>query len=107
MKYVIARARFRPGKREEFMAQAGGFLAASRAEEGCLYFEMCIDPFDCDAGLTVECFVSSEAHEVHKASAHYSAFKPVIEECLLEGWFEDVVADQSDLQFVEFEGPSA
>jgi len=68
--HVIALLRARPGREAQLRALAEGLLAPTRAEPGCLRYELIVDPDD-PAQLTfVEEWESEEALAAHLETPH-------------------------------------
>jgi quinol monooxygenase YgiN len=75
MSYVVlAELRGKPERIEEFEAFMERHAAASRAEPGCLVFDVCRDPADPQAFVLYEVYSDEAAYQAHRATAHYERF---------------------------------
>lgn len=73
--YVIARVQAKAEHRAEVEAELRRMVAATRAEPGCLRYDLFADQ-DGGAGFSlVEAYTDEAALEAHRASAHYQAFR--------------------------------
>ncbi len=104
-KFIIGWMRFKQGTRPEVLAAAAPFMAATRSEKGCLFFEMTVSLIDPDAVLVVECFESPEAHDSHDATAHMATFRIVLGRLLVDSHFEFIFADRVEENGAMFTAP--
>lgn len=75
MSYVVlAELRARPERIAELDAFMARHAAASRAEPGCLAFDVCRDPADAAAFVLYEVYVDEAAYTAHRATGHYARF---------------------------------
>lgn len=75
MSYVVlAELRGRAERLAELEAFMTRHAAASRAEPGCLLFEVCRDPADPAAFVLYESYVDEAAYRAHRDTAHYARF---------------------------------
>lgn len=73
--YVIARVQAKAEHRAEVEAELRRMVAATRAEPGCLRYDLFADQ-DGGAGFSlVEAYTDEAALEAHRDSAHYQAFR--------------------------------
>lgn len=73
--YLIARVQAKAEHRGEVEAELRRMVAASRAEPGCLRYDLFAD-LDGGAGFSlVEAYADQTAVDAHRASAHYQAFR--------------------------------
>lgn len=73
--YLIARVQAKAEHRGAVEAELRRMVAASRAEPGCLRYDLFAD-LDGGAGFSlVEAYADPAAVEAHRASAHYQAFR--------------------------------
>jgi quinol monooxygenase YgiN len=79
---VVARARLRAGQAGRLMAAAGGFVAATRAEPGCLEYALYVSATEFEELATVERWSSAAAAEAHLAAPHTRRFLALAAECL-------------------------
>jgi quinol monooxygenase YgiN len=80
--FVVARARLRAGEAGRLMEAAGGFVAASRAEPGCLEYGLYVSATEFEELATVERWASPAAFEAHMGAGHTRAFLALAAECL-------------------------
>ena len=74
-KFIMGWLRFKPGKRDAFIAASREYIETCRAERGCEFFEFTLSPFEPDVAMVMECFSSRETHEdVHLKTAHFEEF---------------------------------
>lgn len=78
---VVARARLRPGEAGRIMEAIGGFVAASRAEPGCLEYALYVSATEFEELATVERWATPAAFEAHLAAPHTQAFLALGAEC--------------------------
>lgn len=73
--YVIARVQAKAAHRAEVEAELRRMVAATRAEPGCLRYDLFADP-DGGAGFSLfEAYTDAAALEAHRDSAHYQAYR--------------------------------
>jgi quinol monooxygenase YgiN len=101
-KFIIGWLTCRPGRRDELVALLPDYVAACRAEEGCVFFEMNPSIHDPDAVTLAECFTSGEAHEAHLQRETFRRFWAILPELCLEGRFENIYADHVDQDRTDF-----
>ena len=94
MKFVIAWLTLRPGKRGEFMALAQPFAAATRQEDGVVFFEFHHDATNPDGVVAVECYRDHAAHEAHWTTPHFAAMWTEVQRLAVEGRFQNIFADR-------------
>ena len=75
MKFLVGYFTARPGQRDILLEKAAVQAAGTRAEPGCLYFEMVPLPDRPDDILLAECFVDAEAHRLHSETPHQKWFQ--------------------------------
>ena len=68
--HVIAMLRARPGREDELRALARGLIAPTRAEPGCLRYELFEDPQDAAALTFVEVWESAAHLQAHLEAPH-------------------------------------
>lgn len=86
--------KFRPGERDSFLRAQRSYVDACRAEPGCLFFDMPVDPFDSDTAMVMECFASEEAHAEHLTRSHFHEFWAALGKVCLEGTFQNILSDE-------------
>jgi quinol monooxygenase YgiN len=104
-KFIIGWLTCRPGKRDELVALAGPYVAACRAEDGCLFFEMNPSIHEPDVVTVAECFSSAGAHEVHLRQETFQTLWRRLPDLCLSGRFENIFADQVKSDSVDFTAP--
>ncbi|MOA03415.1 putative monooxygenase [compost metagenome] len=73
--YLIARVQAKAEHRAEVEAELRRMVAATRAEPGCLRYDLFADQ-DGGAGFSLfEAYADQAAVDAHRASAHYQAFR--------------------------------
>ena len=92
-KFIIGWVKFRHEKRAEFLAAVQILVAATRQEEGRVFFEVTLSLDKPDTALSVECFKSADAHEEHQNTPHMKAFMARMADILVEGRFENILSD--------------
>jgi quinol monooxygenase YgiN len=102
MKFVIGWLTLKPGKRDEFLVLSRPFIAATLQEEGVIFFEFHTSLTDPDGAVVVECYKDREAHELHWTTPHFSAMWRNVERLALEGRFENIFADRTATDVVQF-----
>jgi quinol monooxygenase YgiN len=90
MRYVIGRVKLKPGMRDAFTALAAPYIATSRAEAGCVYYDQAAVHGSADDSIIIECWQTPEAHAAHVAAPHFRAFGPVFEKHVLQAKFEEM-----------------
>jgi quinol monooxygenase YgiN len=95
-KFIIGRMRVKPGTRDELLAAAKPFIQQTRAEPGCVFFEMAVSASDPDGVLVAEEFKDAAAHDFHDKSAHMDVFRAVLGRLLVETQFEFIYSDKVD-----------
>ena len=81
MIYFVATAQVKPEKREDFMAGAQACIAATRAEAGCLGYDLNASVTDPTAFVFVEKWETREALTAHSKSEHLKAWRKIAGEC--------------------------
>jgi quinol monooxygenase YgiN len=99
-KYILGWIDIVRGKREEFLAGLDTYIATTRAEPGCLFFEMSASRDNADVVLLMECFTDEAAHKLHSETAHQDWMRQNLKEYMTGGRFELVYSDR-----VEREAP--
>ena len=80
MVIVSAKIKTKPGKRDDFIKAAESVIAATRAEAGCLKYELYASTEDADGLMYYEEWHSRAALEEHMKAPHLTAFKKLREE---------------------------
>lgn len=81
MIYVVATAQVKPEKRAEFIAGAQACIAATRAEAGCLAYDLSASTTDPATFVFVEKWETREALTAHSKSDHLRAWRRIAGEC--------------------------
>ena len=63
-----------PGREDEVVSIFAALITPSRAEEGCLRYELSVSPDQPGTFLFYESFRDQAAIDAHVASAHFQAF---------------------------------
>jgi quinol monooxygenase YgiN len=79
---VVSRARVRAGQAARLLAEVAPFVAASRAEAGCVEYDLYLSATAYEEIATVERWVSAEAAQAHLVAPHTSAFLARVAPCL-------------------------
>lgn len=93
-KYILGWLTLAPGTREAFLASLDTYIAATRAEEGCLFFEMSPSRDDPDVVLLMECFADEAAHELHSKTDHQEWMRASLKRYMTGGRFENAYAER-------------
>lgn len=93
-KYILGWISIVAGKREEFFAAIDHFVAETRAEPGCIFFEMSPGRDDPDLVLLMECFTDEAAHKVHSETPHQEWMRGHLKRYMRGGRFEVAYSDQ-------------
>jgi quinol monooxygenase YgiN len=70
---VVAHFRPKPGKSDEARALLLGFTAPTRAEKGCVFYDLHQNPADPEDLTFIEEWESAEDLDAHAQSAHIQA----------------------------------
>lgn len=68
-----------PGREDELKKALFELVAPSRGEEGCLTYELHVDPNQRGRFLFYESFADETAHRSHLATPHFLRFKAIQE----------------------------
>lgn len=79
---VVARARLRTGQAARLLAEVNAFVVATRAEPGCVEYDLYISATQYEEIATVERWASAKAAEAHLAAPHTAHFLAAVAECL-------------------------
>ena len=94
---VAAKVRVKPGKREEFIQAAQDSIAATRKENGNVFYELYASTEDGNLVMYYEQWTGRDVLAVHLDSAHMKAFAKIKEERgLVEGPSEVTVYDLAE-----------
>lgn len=81
---VFASFRPRAGASGEFLAAMNSMVRASRAEPGCLRYDLYRAPTEPMGYHLFEVYEDSEAVEAHRSSDHYRAYRRTVPDLLAE-----------------------
>jgi quinol monooxygenase YgiN len=101
-KFIIGRIRLRPGQSAAFMDYARRYMALSRQDDGCLYFDMMPSAEDQDEIIFVECFRDEAAHEAHMQTPHFAEGGGVLQGLALSITVENIFAREVKAEAVSF-----
>jgi quinol monooxygenase YgiN len=82
--YVVATLRVKPGKLSQLLDAAKLVIAATRKEDGCLFYDLHQSVTDPDQLVFVERWTSREALGKHFDAAHMVPWRAAGTECVLE-----------------------
>jgi quinol monooxygenase YgiN len=102
MRYVLGRIWARPGMRDEYMPLAMHYVATSRAEAGCVYFDQGPMPDDPDGIVLIECWQTPAHHAAHGAAPHVKAFGPTFETYVRKAIFDEIDAEGINPIVIDF-----
>ncbi len=74
MIYISVKFAIRPEKADQFMDAAAGYTAATRAEEGNIFFEWSRSLDEANTFVLLEAFRDAEAGSAHVAGEHVKDF---------------------------------
>lgn len=75
MPYVIATMQIKPGKNEEIKAAAAPLLVSTRAEAGCIRYDLTQDTSNPDVMIFIEEWRSKEDVDLHMTQPHVLAWR--------------------------------
>ena len=93
MKFVTGWLSLRPGKRDEFMALARPFMAAT------------LSSTDPDAVIALEKYRTPGAHDLHHQTPHFAEMWGHVQRLCIEGRFENIFAGRVEPDFARFADP--
>lgn len=92
MIYISVKFPVRHEKAEDFMAAAAGYTAATRAEEGNVFFEWSRSLDEPDTFVLLEGFQDADAGAAHVAGQHVKDFF---------GWAPDWVSARPQIMYID------
>ena len=95
MIFITVKFAIRPDKADQFMAEAADYTAATRAEEGNVFFEWSRSLDEADTFVLLEAFRDAEAGAAHVAGQHVKDFF---------GWAPDWVTAKPQIIYVDEPG---
>jgi quinol monooxygenase YgiN len=75
---LIARIRTQPGKADAVASALRQLAGPSKAEDGCIMYDVCRSLSDANELLALEEWESQEALDAHMATPHFKAFGDAI-----------------------------
>lgn len=75
---LIAKNTLKPGNQAAFLELAGKMVVATRAEEGCVSYELAADDTDDTVFYFIETYKDEAALEAHRATTHFRTYVPQI-----------------------------
>lgn len=82
--FLIAWLKPKPGKEDELAQLLGGMCAPSRAEEGCVFYNLFRSADAEGAFHFIECWRTQAALDAHREEAHYKEFRARLPELIAE-----------------------
>lgn len=82
---VVAEFRLKPGAAAAFHAAMDRHAANSRAEPGCLGFDVCVDSEDAHRVLLFEVYRDAEAYAAHRATESWKSITELLPSLLEPG----------------------
>jgi quinol monooxygenase YgiN len=82
MIFVIATVQVHADKRDRYLAGARACVAATRAENGCISYDLTASISDPNAFVFVERWTSREALGAHFEADHLKAWRKIAAECI-------------------------
>jgi quinol monooxygenase YgiN len=73
-----------------------GYAATSRAEDGCVFFDIGPLDGDPDGVIVIECWQSAQAHAEHAATEHYKTFGSIFAEMVQKAVFDEMDVSQAN-----------
>ena len=83
MLYLISTAHLKPGTREACLEHAHAIIAASRAEPGCLSYDVHMSLTDPDRIVLIERWADRAALDAHFKTEHFQAWRAAIADCVV------------------------
>ena len=93
MKYILGWMTIAPGQRARFLSEAEDFIAKTRAEAGCAFFELNPSREDPDLAILMEGFADAAAHDLHSKTDHQEWMRGHMKRYMRHGRFEVVYSD--------------
>ena len=84
--FLIAWLKPKPGKEDEMAELLGGMCAPSRAEEGCIFYNLYRATDEAGAFHFIECWKSQAALDAHREEPHYKVFRRNCPTCSRSPW---------------------
>jgi len=93
-KYILGWIDIVPGQRDAFLAGLDTYIETTRAEPGCLFFEMSASRDQPDIVLLMECFTDEAAHKLHSEAPHQEWMRANLKRYMTGGRFDLVYSDR-------------
>ena len=93
-KYILGWMTIAPGERERFLTEAQWMAEATRAEDGCRFFELNPSFAIPDLVLLMECFDDEAAHGLHSKTPHQIWMNDHMKRYVVTAHIEIVYSDQ-------------
>ncbi len=94
MRVTVGWLKLKPGARDAFLRDiAAPFAVATRAEPGCLFFEMTASADDPDLIVITQSFRDAAAHAAHTASPHEAQLRRDLQSTGVRGDFLNLDTD--------------
>jgi quinol monooxygenase YgiN len=106
-KYILGWMTISPGERERFLTEAQWMAEATRAEEGCLFFELNPSFTSPDLVLLMECFEDESAHGLHSKTPHQTWMNDHMKRYVVTARVEIVYSDSIRHHAVDNRPPQA
>ena len=84
MIYLLAHLKARPGTHPELMSDAKAMIAATRAEQGCILYDLNVSITDPQSMIFVEAWRSREALSEHFDATHMAVWRKASEGYFIE-----------------------
>jgi len=85
MKFIIGWITCKPGTRDGFLERVQPMVEATRAEPGCVFFELNPKMGSADVAVLTECFRDDAAHVEHQTLPHFAPLIAELRAVMLEG----------------------
>jgi quinol monooxygenase YgiN len=95
MKFIIGWIICRPGTRDGFIERTMPMAAATRAEPGCVFFELSAKADEPDTAILMECFKDEAAHAHHQTLPHFPPLIAELRAVMIEGRTRHHFADET------------
>lgn len=82
--YLVAWLRSKPGKEAELEALLRGMCSPSRAEEGCVFYNLLRAAEGEKAFHFIECWKNQAALDEHRQTPHYKQFREKVQHLIAE-----------------------
>ena len=92
-KFIIGWVKFKPEHSASFLDAMKMHAAATREEQGCVFFDVGVSLEAPDTAVFVECFENPEAHKRHQETPRMKEVMDYVADMVLAGRFENIVSD--------------